>query len=310
MPYFICCFFLLLGIPSFSESITLSPATLEGLLELDPAVPGFHAVPFRESMEANAILPTPPLFFENRGIMIAEELFERFCNRSIASVANIPKSIHMIWLGSPPTPFVKFAIASWKKHHPLWDLKLWTDEQIKELTWSHPKSEFLFKNAKNWAEKSDILRFEILYQYGGVYADTDAVCLKPLDSLIESGLSFFACFEENKIQHLGCSLIGSAVIIAAQNHPIFHRCLDYSSSEAENPKAKQYIRSGPGPLTQACYEALEAGHQDLLILPCTYFYPLPWIGRFGNFKQISKNVRPESFTVHLWEGSWAEIPKG
>jgi mannosyltransferase OCH1-like enzyme len=33
-------------------------------------------------------------------------------------------------------------------------------------------------------KKTDILRFEILYQFGGLHKDTDFECLKPIDDLI------------------------------------------------------------------------------------------------------------------------------
>lgn len=42
-----------------------------------------------------------------------------------------------------------------------------------------------FDAAKNYGEKSDILRYEILFVYGGVYADVDVECLQPFDALAE-----------------------------------------------------------------------------------------------------------------------------
>jgi len=38
--------------------------------------------------------------------------------------------------------------------------------------------------ARNWGEKSDILRYEILAQFGGLYVDTDFECLAPMDDLM------------------------------------------------------------------------------------------------------------------------------
>ncbi len=286
------------------QPIKLSPTIIEDLLKLNPVQAGFYSVSFWESIEANSIESTPQSFIEDNGVTIAKLLFERFCANPTLSIPAIPSIVHMIWMGSPPTPTVTLAIMSWKKHHPNWEVRLWTDKEIKALTWSHPKSELLFTQAQNWAEKSDILRFEILYQYGGVYADTDAICLKPLDSLVKSDIGFFGCFEENQVRTLGRPLIGSAVIGSSKNNPILHRCIDYSYTETEQPQLKQHIRSGPGPLSRACYEALETHQKDILILPCSYFYPLRWHKRLYSFEQIIETIRPESFTIHLWEGSW------
>ena len=176
-----------------------------------------------------------------------------------SSPFSIPHFIHLIWLGSTPPPTVEIVIASWRKYHPDWEIKLWTDQEIACFPWSTPRSELFFKEAKNWAEKSDILRFEILYQFGGVYSDTDVICLKPFDDLLQ-GLTFFACFSRNKVvKKTGRPLIGSAIIGAARNHPILNHCLDYSQIKEEAPGLTQDLRSGPGPITRASYEALESG---------------------------------------------------
>lgn len=39
------------------------------------------------------------------------------------------------------------------------------------------KNQIAYSSAKNWGMKSDILRYEILQKFGGVYIDTDYECL-------------------------------------------------------------------------------------------------------------------------------------
>jgi inositol phosphorylceramide mannosyltransferase catalytic subunit len=282
--------------------------TLEGLLALKPKTEGFTPISFRESLAANWV-PTEPNFFEDIGVQIAEKKFVNFCQAQGAlgkpsSDFSIPPVIHLIWLGSTPPPTVDLAIASWKKYHPKWEIILWTDEKLKKFSWSNARSEDFFKEGKNWAEKSDILRFEILYQFGGIYSDTDVICLKSFEGLVTRGLTFFAGFESNKIKRFGRPLIGSAIIGAAKNSSVIKRCIDYSQSAKEAPSIHQHIRSGPGPMSKASYEALEAGQENILLLPCSYLYPLPWEKRLAPLNEIIENIRPESFAIHLWEGSW------
>jgi hypothetical protein len=56
--------------------------------------------------------------------------------------------------------------------------------------WSPEQKKFKMKNkdafsgATNYGEKSDILRYEILSQFGGIYVDCDFECLKPFDDLL------------------------------------------------------------------------------------------------------------------------------
>ena len=42
-------------------------------------------------------------------------------------------------------------------------------------------------DAKKWAFVSDYARFKILYEYGGVYFDTDVEILQSLDEVLKSG---------------------------------------------------------------------------------------------------------------------------
>ena len=51
-------------------------------------------------------------------------------------------------------------------------------------------------------EKADILRYELLYRFGGLYIDADIICLKPLNDLLLDNLFlkvklFFECFLDN-----------------------------------------------------------------------------------------------------------------
>ena len=41
--------------------------------------------------------------------------------------------------------------------------------------------------AKKWAFVSDYARFDILYQYGGIYFDTDVEVIKPMKDIVENG---------------------------------------------------------------------------------------------------------------------------
>ena len=85
---------------------------------------------------------------------------------------NIPKIIHQIHLGSSPlSDLEKKWQLSWKKNNPEYIYILWDEQKIAQhIEITHAQA---FYDCKNFSEKSDILRFEILYQFGGVYVDTD-----------------------------------------------------------------------------------------------------------------------------------------
>lgn len=80
---------------------------------------------------------------------------------------------------------------SWKQEHPNWRLILGTDENIFCL---YNKSVYLKMN--NIRQKADLLRYEILYRYGGVYVDIDVECFQNIEPILENE-EFFVGTEDN-----------------------------------------------------------------------------------------------------------------
>jgi hypothetical protein len=117
----------------------------------------------------------------------AEEEEEEDNNcESASGAAGIPKIIHQIWLGSarPSSPRYEAWFASWTTYHPSWTVRWWHDADVVALKQSGAfRNSRAFAAAENYGEKSDILRYEILLKYGGVYVDTDMECLASFESL-------------------------------------------------------------------------------------------------------------------------------
>lgn len=96
----------------------------------------------------------------------------------------------MTWLGSPLPP--KFApnILSYVSLNPDHELWLWLDTSPDTVNIGHKQIRVRDVNKETWttrdmldrstnfAMKSDILRLEILYKYGGIYVDIDSMALR------------------------------------------------------------------------------------------------------------------------------------
>ena len=109
----------------------------------------------------------------------------------------IPKTIHYIWFGKNPKPeIVLKCIESWKKYLPDYKIIEWNEENY-DVT----KNEYLIEayKAKKWAFVSDYARFDILYQQGGIYFDTDVEMLKELPESYLNNAGFTGMESTNDI---------------------------------------------------------------------------------------------------------------
>ncbi len=209
----------------------------------------------------------------------------------------IPKIIHQIWLGSQfPDKFKKWQ-ETWKKHHPDWKYKLWTDEDIESFNIINKHA---FNNARNYGKKSDIWRYEILNRYGGLYVDVDFECLKPLD-ILHHCYDFYA-----GMHNTACVELGNAIIASTPGHPIIKHCMDDIKVRCVggNAATSTIMETGPRYLTKKLLELYSPFDEGVIVLPPTYFFPLGNTHRLESEIQKRTHLRPESFAVHHWSCSW------
>lgn len=104
----------------------------------------------------------------------------------------IPKIIHFCWFGkNPKTELVNYCIDSWKRNLPDYEIIEWN-----ESTFDLENTNVFVKEAyvnKKWAFVSDYVRAYVLYNYGGIYLDTDVEIKHNLDRFL--GHSAFSGFE-------------------------------------------------------------------------------------------------------------------
>ena len=94
----------------------------------------------------------------------------------------IPKIIHYCWFGEKEIPGnLKKYMDSWKKYCPDYQIKLWNESNFDVST--HPFIRAAYES-EAWAFVSDYARLKIIFDYGGIYLDTDVELIKSLDSLL------------------------------------------------------------------------------------------------------------------------------
>lgn len=270
---------------------SLSLCTLTSLVHPNPKFVEFE----------DSFAPAPHLFHP------FGEVFKIYYNNykahyKLENYYTIPKIIHFIWLGSPLPKKAEKIIATWKDHHPHWEIKIWDDDSLSSFPLKNQKA---FDTAQNFGEKSDILRYEILYRFGGVYADTDVECLQSFDFLHRS-CEFYA-----GVLHGNHALL-NAIIGVREKHPIMEACIDLLLLGNGDHDEQRILRAtGPYHLTQVfLYCAPMCDSTKLAILPPSFFYPFPakcaLEDKIGEIEARTLFVKPESLTIHYWEGSWTK----
>lgn len=95
----------------------------------------------------------------------------------------IPKIIHYCWFGGNPLPDnVKKMISTWKKYCPDYEIKEWNESNFDLDTCIYAKEAY---TARKWAFITDYVRLKVIYDYGGIYMDTDVEVCKNLDDLLK-----------------------------------------------------------------------------------------------------------------------------
>lgn len=121
----------------------------------------------------------------------------------------IPKIIHYCWFGKQPLPEnVKKNIYSWEKYCPEYKIIEWNEENFDVNQNVYCQEAY---RVKKWAFVSDFVRLKVLYEYGGIYLDTDVEIVKNMDNLLLH--RFFAGLEAENI-------MSTAVIGAEQNSKV------------------------------------------------------------------------------------------
>lgn len=178
----------------------------------------------------------------------------------------IPKIIHQIWIGPRPAP-TKF-MQTWKDKHPEFEYILWNEEEFQRRN-----IQFECINRINEIEeicgKADIIRWELLYQYGGLFVDADSICIESFNKLIEKKQPF--CGYEHEQARPGLIAVGTMAF--PKNHPLPGMAIKWIK---QNPISIQqtgkmaWQNTGPVLITRLINTNI---FKDVIVYPSFMFLP-------------------------------------
>lgn len=131
-------------------------------------------------------------------------------NLTIQKKQVIPPIIHYCWFGrNPLSQSAIRCIESWKKHFPDYEIKEWNEQNFDVNLC--PYTQEAYKRGK-YAFVSDVARFWILYQYGGIYFDTDVEVIQSFEDIVqERAFMGWETADKNGIQYINPGIgIGGA----------------------------------------------------------------------------------------------------
>lgn len=220
-------------------------------------------------------------------------------------MTNFPRIIHQTYKNANDLgPFKQEWIDSWLDQNPTWERRFWSDNDIYEfIKEEYPDFVDVFEEYDQPIKRPDSWRYLCLKRIGGVYADMDFACLKPLDNLVKD--------------------IGDRFLIARENDPGSPETFGNSfMASAPEPKFLDGIEKGfrskrhlPVLESSACKfitKWIAGGRQELVFEPEPHvLFPVWWNDDNKNkYSQAglakAREDFPNSYAITFWTHTWKD----
>jgi inositol phosphorylceramide mannosyltransferase catalytic subunit len=177
----------------------------------------------------------------------------------------IPRIISQMWVGPPMPDLYRQWSEQWEAMHPDWEYVMWTEDNLPPLA-----NQSLWDNAETISPhaveqfRSDVARYEIMYEHGGVWLDIDIEPHKPIDDLCDNGPWV--------VRHAR-KWVANGILAFPARHPAMEEAIDsLADSVLSQPvEAGNTRKSGP-----QFFTPIVKRHRDVRILPAETFIAYEW----------------------------------
>lgn len=202
----------------------------------------------------------------------------------------IPKTLHQVWIGPNRIPEHYYKLMrTWTTLYPDWVYNLWTDETLPKLV-----NQKAFDALGSYTGRSDIARYEILYEHGGMYCDLDYEALQNMEPLIQDAYIFFATeYHKDGLPAITGSLFG-----AVPHHPHIKRIIDALPGNIISKRNRSIVEQVGPPVVNATL----GDAANLTRIAPEHVSPYEW------WNEANRDPKPPgAFAIHHYHGSW--LPK-
>ncbi len=204
------------------------------------------------------------------------------------------KTIHYCWFGKGelPNSAIK-CIDSWKKFCPDYEIMEWNEENFDINQCEYSKGAYL---SKKYAFVSDYARFKILFQYGGIYLDTDVEIIASIDDIVKKGP--FMGMENNYAVAPGLG-IGAE----PQMEIIEEFVKLYENITFENPDTSSNIKTIVDYTTEIFKKYGLKKKEEIQFIKGIYIYPKEFFCP-KNVDTGEIAITENTKTIHHYDASW------
>jgi hypothetical protein len=226
--------------------------------------------------------------------------------------------IQSLWIGARLSTLEKLSIQSFLDNGHKYHLYAYQDlpdlpreAMLRDARELLPASQiFQYRERKSYAAFSNVFRYKLLFERGGVWADADVVCLRGLDLTDEH--AFASESVQMRDAQAPQSMVTSCVIKAPPGSPAMALALRIAL--AKDRATLRWGEIGPRLVSQV----VEAHGLGRFVQPPAAFCPIPYSGWRQLIDPQPPSLPKESYAVHFWNEMWrfadqdrdAEYPEG
>jgi hypothetical protein len=158
---------------------------------------------------------------------------------------------------------------SWPEKHPGWEYTIYDNDFLTGYPFRLRKliDEYFWRGL--YAGVQDMMRYEILYEFGGFLADADAICLHPVDDLLTRQCAYTVYDRPEGDQFRGVC----PVLACAPGNPFLKEVIDRLATREPWELRKAEVSTGNRFLMSVIRDVMP-GPEQLQIWPTHYF--IPW----------------------------------
>ena len=178
----------------------------------------------------------------------------------------LPKRLGHIWIGPKPAP-TKW-MQTWPEKHPDWEYTVYDNDFLTGYPFRLRRLIDEYFRRGLYAGVQDMMRYEILYEFGGFMADADAICLHPVDELLTLPRAYtvYDRPETDKFR-------GVCPILACEpRNPFLKTVIDRLAAKTPWELRKAEVSTGNRFLMSVIRD-IKPGPEHLHVWPTHYFVP-------------------------------------